>query len=178
MALLPPDLVLHGDRLTLRPSVEPDVDALVAVLAEPAVKRWWRENDHDDVRQELHVGLTILLGETVVGWLLVHEEDEPDYPSVAFDIALSERLHGAGYGQEAMRVVLRHCIAAGHHRFTIDPAVDNVRAINSYAAVGFKPVGVLREQERWEDGHWGDGLLMDLLARELIDPDAPPAAEG
>lgn len=176
MALLDSGLVLRGDRLTLRPSRAADVDALVAMLAEPAVRRWWRENDHEDVREELHLGLTILLGEAIVGWLLVHEEDEPEYRSVALDIALSERLHGAGYGQEAIRVVLRHCITAGHHRFTIDPAVDNVRAINSYAAVGFRPVGVLREQELWPDGHWGDGLLMDLLARELIDPGTRPSA--
>jgi len=34
--------------------------------------------------------------------------------------------------------------------------------------VGFRPVGVLREHERGADGAWCDGLLMDLLARELV----------
>lgn len=169
MSLLPDDLVLHGERVTLRPSMEDDVDAIVALLAEPAVQRWWRENTPDDVRQELHVGVTVLVEGVVAGWLLVHEEAEPDYPSVALDIALAERLHDRGYGREVIRLVVRHCIAHGHHRFTIDPAIDNERAIRSYAAVGFKPVGVLREYERWRDGRWGDGLLMDLLARELID---------
>jgi aminoglycoside 6'-N-acetyltransferase len=169
MTLLPDDLVLRGDRVTLRPSREDDVDALTALLAEPAITRWWRESTREDVRQELHVGVTILVGDVVSGWLLVHEETDPEYPSVAFDIALATRLHGAGYGQEALRVMVRHCIAAGHHRFTIDPAVDNRRAIASYAAVGFKPVGVLREQELWPDGRWGDALLMDLLARELVE---------
>lgn len=162
-----PNLVLPGPRLSLRPSREEDVDGLVAILAEPAVQRWWRETTPADVREELPVGFTILTGDDVAGWLLVHEETEPDYRSVAFDIALSTRLHGAGYGREALRVMVRHCIAEGHHRFEIDPAVDNERAIRSYTAVGFKPVGVLREQERWPDGHWGDSLMMDLLAREL-----------
>ena len=168
MTLLPDSLVLRGPRVTLRPSSEDDVDALVALLAEPGVRRWWRENTADDVRQELRVGLTVFdEDDQVAGWLLVHEETEPEYPSVAFDIAVSDRLRGRGYGQETLRVLLAHCIAAGHHRFTIDPAIDNDRAIRSYAAVGFKPVGVLREQELWEDGRWGDALLMDLLAREV-----------
>ena len=55
----------------------------------------------------------------------------------------------------------------GHHRFTIDPAAANARAIRAYEAVGFRPVGVLRRYERGPDGRWRDGLLMDLLAVEL-----------
>jgi aminoglycoside 6'-N-acetyltransferase len=49
-----------------------------------------------------------------------------------------------------------------HHR----PAVENERAIRSYAAVGFKPVGVLRSYERNPAGGWNDGLLMDLIVRD------------
>jgi aminoglycoside 6'-N-acetyltransferase len=168
MTLVPPDLILHGERVTLRPSRQADVDALVAVLAEPAVMRWWRASTREDVVEELGVGLTVRVGDAVAGWLLVTEETEPDYRSVAFDIALTTALHGGGYGREALRLMVGHCIACGHHRFTIDPAVDNERAIRSYAAVGFKPVGILREHERRPDGRWGDSLLMDLVAREFV----------
>ena len=58
--------------------------------------------------------------------------------------------------------------ARGHHRFTIDPAADNERAVRCYAAVGFKPVGVLRRYWRGPDGLWRDGLLMDMLADERL----------
>lgn len=35
-------------------------------------------------------------------------------------------------------------------------------------SVGFRPVGVMRRNERDADGSgWHDGLLMDLLAEEL-----------
>lgn len=165
---MPPDLILHGERVVLRPSREQDVDALVAILAEPEVMRWWRTNTHDDVREELHAGLTILEDDAVAGWLLVHEETEPGYRHVEFDIALTTALHGGGYGREALRVIIAHCIAHGHHRFAISPEAGNERAIRSYAAVGFKPVGIVREQELGADGIWHDGLMMDLLARELI----------
>jgi aminoglycoside 6'-N-acetyltransferase len=64
-------------------------------------------------------------------------------------------------------VAIDHYVAAGHHRFSIDPAVDNERAIRAYAAVGFKPVGVMRAYERLGENAYRDGLLMDLLASEL-----------
>ena len=57
-----------------------------------------------------------------------------------------------------------------HHRLTIDPAADNVRAIRCYASVGFKPVGIMRAYERGLDGTFHDALLMDLLRSELRAP--------
>jgi len=35
--------------------------------------------------------------------------------------------------------------------------------------VGFRPVGVMRQYERGGDGHFHDGLLMDLLRGELAE---------
>ena len=94
-------------------------------------------------------------------------EDDPDYRQVAFDIFLAGSAQGRGLGREALRLAIDHFAARGHHRFTIDPAVANERAIRSYAAVGFRPVGVMRDYERGRDGRWHDNLLMDLLAAEL-----------
>jgi aminoglycoside 6'-N-acetyltransferase len=61
----------------------------------------------------------------------------------------------------------------GHHRLVIDPRADNARAIASYTKVGFRPVGVLRRYDRGRDGVLRDGLLMDLLADELVDGERP-----
>jgi aminoglycoside 6'-N-acetyltransferase len=54
----------------------------------------------------------------------------------------------------------------------IDPAAANGRAIRSYAKVGFRPVGVMRQYERGRDGRFHDGLLMDMLRAELTDSDS------
>jgi aminoglycoside 6'-N-acetyltransferase len=35
--------------------------------------------------------------------------------------------------------------------------------------VGFRAVGVMRQYERGGDGHFHDGLLMDLLRGELAE---------
>jgi aminoglycoside 6'-N-acetyltransferase len=164
--------VLAGERLTLRPLDETDLDRLVVLLADASVRRWWgMVEGPDELREDLrHDGsaFAIHVGGVAVGWLGIAEETTPDYRHVALDIALGAEHQDRGLGSEALRTVIRWLIAErGHHRFTIDPAVANERAIRAYAAVGFRPVGVLRRYERGPDGAWEDGLLMDLLADEL-----------
>jgi aminoglycoside 6'-N-acetyltransferase len=154
----------------LRPPGERDVNRLAAIIAEPAVSRWWGEHDADWVRRELvecEPGWVIVVDDAVAGWLQYTEETDPQYRHVGLDIFLTTALHGRGVAREAIALAIRHFIEQGHHRFTIDPAAENQRAIRAYAALGFKPVGVMRRYERGPDGSWHDGLLMDLLADEF-----------
>ena len=73
-----------------------------------------------------------------------------------------------GLGPEALRTAIRWLVEQrGHHRFTMDPALQNERAIRAYSAVGSRRVGVLRRYERGADGQWHDNLLMELMAEEL-----------
>ena len=52
----------------------------------------------------------------------------------------------------------------GHHRITIDPAVENAASIRAYEKAGFRPVGVMRRYERDTDGAgWHDGPLMEFV---------------
>lgn len=167
--------VLQSERLTLRPLTEAHLDRLVVLLADPSVRRWWGTVEGPDrLREDLrHDGcaFAIDVGGAIAGWLGVGEENEPDYRHAALDVALGPDHQGRGLGSEALRTVIRWLIAErGHHRFTIDPAVANERAIRAYAAIGFKAVGVLRRYERGPSGTWEDGLLMDLLAEELTEP--------
>ena len=164
--------VLHGPRVTLRPVREDDAPALHALLTEPAVARWWHEWDEARVRRDLieqdeeHVNV-IEVGGEIAGLLLVYEEPD-EYKHAALDVSLAGAHQGQGLGPEALRLVITHLIEErGHHRFTIDPAAHNDNAIRAYAKLGFKPVGVLRRYELGAGG-WHDGLLMDLLADELL----------
>lgn len=97
------------------------------------------------------------------------EEDEPDYRHASIDIFLDPEVHGRGLGRDAVATLAGYLVRdRNHHRLVIDPAADNDPAIRCYAAVGFRPVGVMRRYERDVDGvGWHDGLLMDLLAEEL-----------
>ena len=158
-------------RLALRPTEDADLPELVPIFTDPAVSEWWGKYDEARVRSEMAFAVTILIDGVVAGQLHCHEEREPEYPSVAFDIALGPNFRGQGFGRAAVRAAIDHYVAQGHHRFTIDPAVDNHAAIRSYEAVGFKPIGVQRSVERDPANDWRDGLLMDALAWEL--PPAP-----
>jgi aminoglycoside 6'-N-acetyltransferase len=175
-----PDLtpVLRGPRVVLRPVADDDVGPLAAILREPEVARWWGDYDDPRARDELttEAGWAIEVDGAVAGWLSVSEETEPDYRHAGFDIFLGAAFQGRGLGREALELALRHLAGRSHHRFTIDPAVANERAIRSYAAVGFRPVGVMRAYERGRDGAWHDNLLMDLLAEELGPGSGRPAS--
>jgi aminoglycoside 6'-N-acetyltransferase len=96
------------------------------------------------------------------------EEADPDYRHASIDIFIAPAVHGRGLGRDAVATLARHLMAErGHHRLVIDPAADNEAAIRCYAAVGFRPVGIMRQYERDASGEWHDGLLMDLLDGEL-----------
>src|SRR5258708_9824529 len=126
------NLIPQGSRLTLRRPGDGDAEALVAILAEPEISRWWGTNDLKKVRAELAACFVIAIEDAPAGWVLYYEETEPGYRHVGLDIMLTESARGQRYGREALRVAIRHFIRLGHHRFTIDPAVDNERAIRCY----------------------------------------------
>ena len=171
---------LTGDHVTLRTVEEADRPRLLSILGEESVARWWgsqtAEAAVDDLFEPYQATFVIELGGAVVGSIQVAEEDEPDYRHAGIDLFVDTAHQGQGIGPEAIGLVARYLFeAGGHHRLTIDPAVANVRAIHAYERVGFRPVGIMRDYERGRDGTWHDGLLMDLLAGELREPE--PAGE-
>jgi aminoglycoside 6'-N-acetyltransferase len=163
---------LAGEYVVLAPVVAGDVGELrrIRLTAEVAA-RWgagdtadpWPWDDPDAVV------FTVRHEGAIVGMVQYSEETEPAYRHASIDIFLDPAVHGRGLGRDAVRTLAAHLIHdRGHHRITIDPAADNAAAIRAYSAVGFRPVGVLRQYERDPDGRaWHDALLMDLLAAEL-----------
>ena len=166
---------LRGRHVTLRPTTLADAPALAAILAEPDVARWWGTFDLDRVVAELVDGdpeespFVIEHGGEILGYIQAVEEEEPDFRQAGIDLFLRTDAQGRGLGPDAIRTLAIELIdGRGHHRLTIDPVADNVRAIAAYAKLGFKPVGVMRRYQRMTDGRWADALLMDLLADELV----------
>ncbi|MFB6505326.1 MULTISPECIES: GNAT family N-acetyltransferase [unclassified Streptomyces] len=167
--------VLRGASVFLRPTVREDVPALAAIRATPEVRARWRGGE--DLEAEISADLedsgsrhlTIEYRQRIVGMIQWYAEEEPDYRHAGIDLFLDPAVHGRGLGTDAVRTVARHLVDDhGYHRLVIDPAADNAVAIRCYAKVGFRPVGIMRQYERGADGTWHDGLLMDLLAAELV----------
>ena len=166
---------LRGRDVVLRPPRADDAQRLNAILAEPSVAAWWPEFDVQRVRDDLiaerpdEEGFVIEHAGVVVGYIQVAEEPDPEFRHASIDLFLATDAQGRGLGPDAIRAVAIHLIEdRGHHRLTIDPAAANTRAIAAYAKLGFRPVGVMRGYQRMPDGRWADGLLMDLLADELV----------
>jgi aminoglycoside 6'-N-acetyltransferase len=166
---------LRGRDVTLRTPRADDAERLNAILAEPSVAAWWPEFDVARVHADLvaerdgEEGFVIEHDGAVVGYIQLAEENDPEFRHASIDLFLATDAQGRGLGPDAIRTVAIHLIDdRGHHRLTIDPATGNARAIAAYAKLGFRPVGVMRAYQRMPDGTWVDGLLMDLLADELV----------
>jgi aminoglycoside 6'-N-acetyltransferase len=164
---------LRGESVVLRSLRAEDIPRLVEIGREPEVARWWtsittekltaKASGRDDA-----TGIAVLADGELVGMIQFHEEDDPEYRSAGIDIFLSSEVHGRGLGTDAVRTLARWLVRErGHHRVTIDPAVENPAAVRAYEKAGFKPVGVMREYWTDPSGVRHDGLLMDVLASEL-----------
>lgn len=167
--------VLRGAAVVLRPTVPEDIQALAAIRATPEVRARWRGGDDlaaeiaADLEDPAIRSLTVDHRQRIIGMIQWYAEEEPDYRHAGIDLFLDPTVHGRGLGTDAVRTLARHLVDVhGHHRLVIDPAADNTAAIRCYTKVGFRPVGIMRQYERGLDGTWHDGLLMDLLADELV----------
>ena len=175
-----PPAILPGELIALRLVQPGDRDELRRIIATPEVARWWGPPDgelwpaDDGDAGGSEARYAIVLGSAVVGLIQYGEEIDPMYRHAGVDIMLDPQVHGRGYGRDAVRTLVRHLLDdRGHHRIVIDPAAANARAIAVYASVGFSRVGVMRRYERDTDGSgWHDGLLMELIAGELIERSA------
>jgi aminoglycoside 6'-N-acetyltransferase len=154
--------------MILRPLAASDAAELRRIRATPEVLRWWDalEDDFPWTDDPEATRLAIVVDGAIAGLIQFSEESEPRYRHAAIDLFLDPALHGRGIGSEAVRRVVRHLIdERGHHRITIDPAVENVAAVRAYEKAGFRPVGVMRCSERDAGGDgWHDSLLMELVA--------------
>jgi aminoglycoside 6'-N-acetyltransferase len=164
---------LRGESVVLRPLRTDDILRLVEIGRQPEVARWWTSITIEKLTakaagEDDAAGLAVLVDGDLVGMIQYHEEDDPEYRSAGIDIFLSSEVHGRGLGTDAVRTLTRWLVRVrGHHRVTIDPAVENPGAIRAYEKAGFRRVGVMREYWTDPSGVRHDGLLMDLLASEL-----------
>ena len=164
---------LRGERVVLRPLQVDDAPRLAELAAHPDVSRWWPDLDEAELvrkaeRRRDSACFAVLHDDVTIGLVQYHEELDPEYRHAGIDLFIGAPYQDRGLGTDAVRTIARHLVRdRGHHRLTIDPVAHNTRAIRSYEKVGFRPVGVMREYQRDPDGTWRDGLLLDLLAREL-----------
>jgi aminoglycoside 6'-N-acetyltransferase len=161
---------LRGPRVELVPVAPEHHRRLDDLRRTPEVLRWWQSPEDDWLAEDPDVArYALLLDGDVAGYLQWWQDPEPKYRHAGVDLFLDPAVHGRGVCTEALRVLCAHLIDDhGFHRLVIDPEVENEAAIACFRKVGFKPVGVMRRYFRHDSGEWVDGLLLDLLADELV----------
>ena len=168
--------LLVSARTRLRPVSPDDVTALRAILATPAVARWWHPPgdawplaaDPGVTRWTVEIAHAPELGAAgaAVGMVQVSQGDDRDYDECGIDLFLAPSVHRHGLGTEVVTMVRDWLVEdRGHHLVQIDPAAGNAAAIACYTACGFRPVGVLHGRERDTRGAgWHDTLLMSYCS--------------
>ena len=79
-------------------------------------------------------------------------------------LGLRQQYRGQGLGRKLLEVALRRAQAFGFTRVELDVRVPNIRAINLYMQVGFRPVGTIK------NGVTIDGVSEDVLQMRLDFP--------
>jgi RimJ/RimL family protein N-acetyltransferase len=178
-----PDWPLETDRLTLRPFVEADLEAMHAIRSDPDVARylyrepfqtldetrgfleqrmatpgWEREGDWLSVAAvERESGLTV--GDLALHW--VSARDQTAEVGFVFD----PRHQGKGFATEAARALVDWAFSAGFHR-----VIGRTEARNAASARVLEKLGMRLEahfvENEWVKGEWQSELVFAILDRE------------
>jgi len=159
--------VIRGERTSLRPTTDDDLDLLAGWLADPEVYRWWegRPLSREEVadlytgRRRPEVEPFVIEADGVpVGYLQCWRGTET---SGGIDLFLVPDARGQGLGPDAARAASSFLLdQRGWTEVTVDPVVDNLRAIRAFERAGFTPEG------EEIDGETGKRVLRMVARRE------------
>jgi len=172
--------ILTGERISLRPAREIELEAYFSLLQEPEASRltgtqqrfskesiaaWLKKISHvHDDRVDLMIAL--LDTDELIGEVVLNELD-PINRSANIRIVVSARHSNKGYGSEAMRLMLKHGFEdLKLHRIELGVYAFNPRALHVYEKLGFKREGVKRDAI-YTDGRFHDMILMAMLEEEF-----------
>jgi RimJ/RimL family protein N-acetyltransferase len=178
--MIAPDRTFEGTLVRLRPLAESDIASLVRWYSDPDVLHWLHRSEEpastaDAERSRLERAVA---DPTQVAWMIETTAGRPigyvrlegidaKHGRASLAIAIGEKgSWGAGFGTEAIRLVLTHAFGRlGLRRIELITDIDNVRGIRCYEKCGFVREGVLR-QHRLRYGQPLDMLQMAILREE------------
>lgn len=182
------DILTRDDRLAVRALTEGDIPQMARWLSDPEVLRYYegRDQPYDEgrVRQKFFSEererieqLFVLYDGVPLGYAQVYplEADErasygytaaqPDGAVYGLDLFIGETMYwNRGIGTQLVMALTRYAVEA-HDAFivTLDPRVENARAVRCYEKAGYRIVKRLPSRELHE-GAWHDCWLMEWRA--------------
>jgi RimJ/RimL family protein N-acetyltransferase len=174
--------VLSGHNVTLRRARADDVDAFLAIEADPHIHEMFggSRDTFEPVSRGAAEAMVKRLNEHPFAWVIEHgvvigeaRLDRVDFHDKRASFAigiLDVRYLGKGLGTEATRLVLRFAFEQLKlHRVSVRVLAYNRRAIRAYEKCGFVIEGREREAAL-VNGEWHDDVMMGLLEHEFHTP--------
>ncbi|MDX3910988.1 MAG: GNAT family N-acetyltransferase [Sphingobium sp.] len=167
---------LATDRLTLRPLLPTDAEALFPAFSDPELMTWWSSGPHATVEEtRAYIAPDGGYGDEWLAWAITLSDKEamgrvgagmrrPGVWEIGY--LLRRDLWGKGFAREAVGAVVDHLFAdKAARRVFADVDPDNVLSIGLLRRLGFKEEGRLRGE--WKT-HLGvrDSLIFGLLRDE------------
>ncbi len=125
----------------------------------PEERRQWM-----GARDARHPVVVAVTGGQVVGWGSLNAfNPRPAYDNVVdLSVYVERGWRGRGVGRALLQHLLPLARTLGYHKMVLATFPFNEAGVALYQKVGFRPVGVYREQGRL-DGRWVDVLIMERL---------------
>jgi len=139
--------------------IEDRVATLETRLRTGDEQRAWLES-----RDERHPVVVAEREGTVVGWGSLNAFNaRPAYDYVSeFSVYVARSARGAGVGRSLIESLIAAARDIGYHKMVLAAFDWNAAGIALYERMGFRRVGVYREQG-WLDGRWVDTVIMEKL---------------
>ena len=181
------NLVLETARLTLRPFVEADADAIFPIVSQPEFPRhmsWSAHTDREQTREFVRSQIAAIAENTGCAWAITH--DNRPVGCVSFDSIrwqlralrvdrselgywLAPEHWGKGFMTEAAIAVVRFGFdTIGLHKVTTRCFAENHGSRRVIEKVGFRFVG-RAEDDVWRDGRWHAHLVYETTSPEWPD---------
>jgi L-amino acid N-acyltransferase YncA len=160
--------------MSLRPAVEEDAEAICTIynqgiedriatleieLRTPEDRRQWMVN-----RGPRHPVTVAEADGQVVGWGSLNPfSARKAYDHVAdFSVYVERRWRGKGVGRGLLEDLIESARALGYHKLVLSAFPFNQAGVALYERLGFRQVGIYREQGLL-DGKWVDTVIMEKL---------------
>jgi L-amino acid N-acyltransferase YncA len=160
--------------ITLRPAGEGDAEALCTIynqgiedriatleteLRTPEERRQWMA-----AREPRHPVIVAEAEGRVVGWgsLNAFNPRKAYEYVVDFSVYIERSWRGKGVGRRLLEDLIERARALGYHKLVLSAFPFNQAGVALYERLGFREVGIYREQGLL-DGKWVDTVIMEKL---------------
>lgn len=122
-------------------------------------QRAWLES-----RSERHPVVVAERDGAIVGWGSLNAfNPRPAYDHVTeFSVYVSRSARGTGVGRRVLEELIAAATGIGYHKMVLAAFDWNAPGMALYERMGFRRVGVYREQG-WLNGRWVDTVIMEKL---------------